>query len=292
MSKPNKIKLRCGGVPEHFNLPWRMAQENQSVEGIELEWKDYGGGTGQMCEALRSDELDLAILLTEGALKDISKGNPSKIVSHYVQSPLKWGIHSGSSSRFDKNSEIKNPLFAISRYNSGSHLMAYLYAQKLGIDLNANSFNVIQNLQGAAASLTANPDQLFLWEKFTTQPMVDAGVFKRLDVFPTPWSPFVVVVSNAWLEKHENLIQNVISRVLELAHIIKTNKNGAEIIANRYNLKLSESKEWISEVEWTNSPHLNTEVFENVKRALVGMKEMDGDYRISEALYNSHFEKV
>jgi len=292
MSDSKIIKLRCGGVPEHFNLPWRLAQENQVINDIELSWKDFGGGTGQMCEALRNDEIDLAILLTEGALKDISNGNPSKIVSHYVTSPLKWGVHTGSSSPINVGDEILNPVFAISRYTSGSHLMAYLYAQKLGVELTAESFSVIQNLQGAAVSLTANPDQLFLWEKFTTQPMVDSGVFKRLDIYPTPWPPFVVVVSNSWLRKHGDLIQKVISEVLGIANEFINQRNKAAIISERYNLELSESQEWLSEVEWARTTHLDYSVFKKVKNALLEMGEMDADYRVTEALFNSYFEKA
>ena len=35
-------------------------------------------------------ETDIAVILTEGIIKDIAAGNPSKIVQVYVQSPLIW----------------------------------------------------------------------------------------------------------------------------------------------------------------------------------------------------------
>ncbi len=37
-------------------------------KGIIYEWIDYPGGTGAMVEALRNGELDVAIMLTEGAV--------------------------------------------------------------------------------------------------------------------------------------------------------------------------------------------------------------------------------
>ena len=67
------MKIRCGGVPEHFNYPWHIAIEQGffAAEDIELEWTDYKGGTGAMCQDLRADVIDVATLLTEGAIADI-----------------------------------------------------------------------------------------------------------------------------------------------------------------------------------------------------------------------------
>jgi hypothetical protein len=45
-------------------------------------------GTGKMCQMLRSGETDIAVILTEGIVKDIVAGNPSRIVQVYVDSPL------------------------------------------------------------------------------------------------------------------------------------------------------------------------------------------------------------
>ena len=78
--------FKVGGVPEHFNLPWIKAIEQNRFEtnSITVSWEDYHGGTGAMTQALRSGELDIAILLTEGIIADIHRGNPSKIVQFYV----------------------------------------------------------------------------------------------------------------------------------------------------------------------------------------------------------------
>jgi len=82
----NLKTLKIGGVPEHFNLPWHQAIEQGLFrnEGLEINWQDYPGGTGAMAKDLRSGDLDVAVLLTEGIVADIVKGNPSKIISVYV----------------------------------------------------------------------------------------------------------------------------------------------------------------------------------------------------------------
>ena len=48
------VVLRVGGVPEHFNLPWRLAVESGEFEalGIRVEWTDVDRGTGALCKAM------------------------------------------------------------------------------------------------------------------------------------------------------------------------------------------------------------------------------------------------
>jgi ABC-type nitrate/sulfonate/bicarbonate transport system substrate-binding protein len=122
--------LNVGGVPEHFNLPWHLALEAGAFaeRGLDLRWQDYPGGTGALNRDLRSGTLDVAVLLTEGIVADICKGNPSVIIAPYVVSPLIWGIHVPARSGFQTVAELEGKRFAISRYGSGSHLMAFVHA--------------------------------------------------------------------------------------------------------------------------------------------------------------------
>src|SRR5690606_6810819 len=119
------VKIRIGGVPEHYNLPIHLAIESGafSKRGIDLQWTDFGGGTGQMTKALREKEVDVCILLTEGIVADIINGNPSKIISEYVLTPLTWGVHTGINNSLQNYHEIYTKQYAISRFGSGSHLM-------------------------------------------------------------------------------------------------------------------------------------------------------------------------
>ena len=58
--------LIIGGVPEHFNLPWYLTLRDKEyhAKDINLRWRDFPGGTGRMCKALRNGEIDLAVILT------------------------------------------------------------------------------------------------------------------------------------------------------------------------------------------------------------------------------------
>ena len=175
------VKIRIGGVPEHYNLPIHLAKEQNAFakRGIDLEWTDFGGGTGQMTKALREGEVDVCVLLTEGMIADIIKGNPTKIISEYVLTPLTWGVHTGVDNPLSDYRDIFTKKYAISRFGSGSHLMAIVDAESKGHQLSKDQFHVIKDIDGALPSLKSNETDVFYWEKYTTKPYVDSGELRR-----------------------------------------------------------------------------------------------------------------
>ena len=60
-----------------------------------------------MTSLMKSGELDVALLLFEGAVTNILRGNPNRIVKVYVQSPLIWGIHVAAQSQIQSVEEIQ-----------------------------------------------------------------------------------------------------------------------------------------------------------------------------------------
>mgnify|MGYP000105843106 CR=1 FL=1 len=150
------VNITIGGVPEHFNYPWYLTLKNKEYtkHNINLRWKDFPGGTGEMNAALRNAEIDIAIILTEGIIKDIGEGNPSKIVQTFVKSPLVWGIHVANNSSFQQISDLEHATIAISRFGSGSHLIAIVNAYNQGWDLNTLQFKVVGDLEGGIDALT------------------------------------------------------------------------------------------------------------------------------------------
>ncbi|MDO1500613.1 substrate-binding domain-containing protein [Winogradskyella maritima] len=248
------IKVNIGGVPEHFNLAWYLTLKNGEYksEGINLRWHDYHGGTGAMCKGLRSGDIDLAVILTEGIVKDIIDGNPSKIVQTFVQSPLVWGIHTAGHSEFKTVDELRGKRVAISRYGSGSHLMAYVNAKNEGWDLEKDlKFEVIKNLDGAVEGLTNNVADYFMWEKFTTKPLVDDGTFNRVGTCPTPWPCFVIAVRNEFLENNETDVKTILDIINGTTEEFKDIPSIDRTIANRYDQQLEDVQEWLSITEWS-----------------------------------------
>lgn len=258
------------GVPEHFNLPWHLAIEDGAFEerGINLTWTDIPEGTGRMCELLDKQETDLAIILTEGIVKSITEGNKVSIIQEYIASPLLWGIHTNVNSIFNSLKELKNTTAAISRFGSGSHLMAYVHAKQMGWNPENLKFNLVNNLDGAVESLTAGNADYFMWERFTTKPLVDGGIFKYLGDCPTPWPCFVLVGTDKFLLENKNLINHIQEVINTYTIEFKKIPSIDRTLANRYQQKLIDIQEWLQLTRWSQQQlpeHTLTKVQDTLK---------------------------
>lgn len=246
--------VNIGGVPEHFNLAWYLTlkEGEYKAQDINLRWHDYPGGTGAMCDALRSGEIDIAVILTEGIIKDIIAGNPSKIVQTFVQTPLVWGLHVGHNSSYNTVKDLKGTKAAISRYGSGSHLMAYINAENHKWNLEQDlDFKVIKDLDGAVKGLTEGTADYFLWEKFTTKPLVDNKVFRRIDNCPSPWPCFVIAVREDFIDKNKDELKTILDIINNTTKEFKDIPSIDKTIANRYEQQLTDVQDWLNITEWS-----------------------------------------
>ncbi len=246
------IGLKVGGVPEHFNLPWRMAIEEGRFkkEGIQLHWSDLGGGTGQMIRGLENGTIDVAVLLTEGITKAILQGLDAKIIRVYVTTPLHWGIHVPYNGKINTVDQLENQTFAISREGSGSHLMAYVKASQEGWDPQQLKFNIIGDVFGGLWALENGEADAFLWEKYTTHPYTEQKKCKYIGEVVTPWPCFVIAVRNEVFDKYESELDKMCLIVEEKAKELKSNENAIDIISWRYNLRHGQVENWLNETEW------------------------------------------
>ena len=246
------IGLKIGGVPEHFNLPWRMAIEEGRFReaGIQLHWSDMGGGTGQMIRGLETNSIDVAVLLTEGITKAILQGLDAKIIQVYVTTPLRWGIHVAYKSDIQTVDQLKHQTFAISREGSGSHLMSYVRASQENWDTSKLKFKVVGDVYGGLWSLENNESQAFLWEKYTTFPFTEQQKCRYIDEVITPWPCFVIAVRNEVYEKHKDELQKMCEIVGARAAELKKNENAVDLISWRYNLRHGQVENWLNETDW------------------------------------------
>jgi ABC-type nitrate/sulfonate/bicarbonate transport system substrate-binding protein len=267
------LDLQIGGVPEHFNLPWHLAIEDKlfEAEGLRLNWQNYGGGTGAMVRDLHENKLDIAILLTEGAVADIIKGGNHRILSLYVESPLVWGIHVHNEANYQHASQIEGATYAISRYGSGSHLMAVVDTQLRNWNTQNMKFEEVGNIEGAREALANNEADVFMWEKYMTMPLVEGGEWRRIGERPTPWPSFVICVREDVMNKHPDLAERLLKPVIKSAQQLKTQPNAAEIIARRYDLKPHNAAEWLSQVKWLEDRYVPTATLAEVVEALASV---------------------
>ena len=262
----SKQKLVVGGVPEHFNLPWHLCLESNQFSdvGLELEYVDIPGGTGAMTNGLEEKQLDIAVVLAEGGIASVLKGNPCSVVKTYIESPLIWGIHVAAESKIDSIDQIHGKRYAISRFGSGSHLMAIVDAAERGWETDNLKFEKIGNLDGARKALADGDADIFFWERFTTAPFVDSGEFRRVGERRTLWPAFVILVRDEVLEQRASDIKKVLEIVNDLADSLMSSPEACELISQRYKLKLDQVEQWFAQTQWNTNFDQPTEAIATV----------------------------
>lgn len=273
--------IKIGGVPEHFNLPIHLAIENGDFQsrGVNVEWTTFSGGTGQMTKALRENEVDLCILLTEGIIKDIINGNPSKIISEYIKTPLTWGIHTSAKNKLKHYKKIFNKKYAISRFGSGSHLMAIVDANSKGHTIKEDQFEVIGNLNGALDSLDNLATDVFYWEKYTTKPYVDSGQLRRVGEYNTPWPCFVIAATDDILKKQPENVIRVLRTIHDSCDNFMQSDKAIELVSKRYEQKLKDVERWFHSTEWAIHGWVSNKMLKSViyNLKIAGIVEEDAE---------------
>ena len=232
-----------------------------------------------MTKALRNDEIDVCILLTEGIIKDIIDGNASKIISVYVNTPLIWGVHTGYTNKMKSYDEIFDKKYAISRFGSGSHLMSIVDAKSKEKSIDTAQFEVIKNLDGALNSLEKLETDVFYWEKFTTKPYVDSGQLRRVGEFITPWPCFVLAATDKVLQQDAKAVIRMLRVIHEECDLFMQNPDSIQMVKERYHLSQKDTERWFHSTEWSIhgwvSNKMIKSVLYNLKAAGIIESEMD-----------------
>lgn len=262
--------IRIGGVPEHFNLPWTLAIEYGLFERkqIDLQWTYYSAGTGAMVADLKAGKLDMAVLLTEGAVSAIINGLQAKIVKQYISSPLIWGIHTGKDSTLGSIGDCDGKRYAISRFGSGSHLMAMVDAEIRGKKIESEKFVLVENMAGALPSLNGNRSDVFFWEKYTTKPLVDQAQLKRIGEFVTPWSCFQVVATDALLKEQSSKVLEVLQVINFASKQFMKADNSIDMLLEHFDMLPEDALSWFYSTEWNADFQISEKMLENVMFAL------------------------
>ena len=280
------LRLRIGGVAEHYNLPWHLLRESGTLEqyGIEMVWRDCHGGTGEMTHLLNEDELDVAVLLTEGIVADKLEGSETKILKVFVKSSLEWGVHIPvTEAAIPKHMQIS---FGVSRIGSGSHYMASLYADRSGIAKEHLKFVEVGSLEGAMKAFDEKQIDAFLWERFTTEPYCEPHHIQRIDSIHTPWPCFVVATRADVYANHQEKIEELLSAVLRQATSLKQDPKAVEVIAQRYTLPKSRVAQWFDHVNWGSGENLSPGELETVINSLQSLGGLNAEIEAFQSRYS------
>lgn len=261
------IPLRVGYVPEHFSTPLHFAQRHGFFEqqGLQVNLIPYPSGTGHMITSLESQELDIAIGLTEafvrGTLKDTSKPPSYEIESTYVSSPLNWAVSTGVH-RDDINdlSQLEGARIGVSRIGSGSYVMSFVLARDQGFQSEPpfSSWPVCDTFAGLRAAVNASQCDAFMWEYFTTRAYYERAngraepELKMIGNILTPWASWVVVratpLAPATMAKFQTALRGGIE------HFRGHADEAVEFISTALPYSRRDAREWLATVRFEIAP--------------------------------------
>lgn len=255
MRKHQSLKtLKIGGVNEHFNFPWRYGIEEGlfTQKGIDLQWQDIKGGTGEMIQLLHKGELDFCVLLTEGLLMDVLRNDRLRLIQFHVSSPLHWGIHVHRDSGLTSPALLEGTTFAVSRMGSGSHLMAEVMKQENHWK-DSPSYKIVHSLEGGLTSLRDRESEVFLWEIFTTAPFLEHYHLNCIGYVPTPWPSFALCVRKELAEEQPELIQEIAKTAITSNVVVRNLPDLTDRISHRYALLTSAVAQWLEGTQWNTT---------------------------------------
>lgn len=263
--------IRIGGVPEHFNAPWSIAVEESRFADASLHvtWTEHPGGTGEMLSALHNDQIDIAILLTEGAVADYARRGALAALGTWVETPLQWGIHTRPGSAVAKRADVVGQRIAISRRTSGSHLMALLLVDSVGANASDVSFVEVGTIEGARAAFARDEADVFMWERTMTKPLVDDGEFGIAGVFQAPWPAFTfacVAAKADWLAAELPKLLAVVTPICE--RFQSDQRRGVDELANRFDIPKADLASWLRATKWNASNTVDLDALRDAALAL------------------------
>jgi ABC-type nitrate/sulfonate/bicarbonate transport system substrate-binding protein len=191
-----------------------------------------------------------------------------------VESPLIWGIHVAENSKFNRISDLENKKVAISRYGSGSQLMAYINANNQNWDTKKLEFEIVNTIDGAVEALSNGTADYFMWEHFMTKPLVDRGIFRRVSDCPTPWPCFVIAVREEVLQNQSNIISKILKIINKKTRDFKEMPNIDKILASKYQQEIEDIQKWLRLTEWSQKP-LSEKMFDKIQNQLFDLKIID-----------------
>jgi hypothetical protein len=168
--------------------------------------------------------------------------------------------------------------------------MAYVNAEKQGWDPAKMKFEIVGDIKGAVKALKEDKVQYFMWEHFTTKPLVDNGTFRRIADCPTPWPCFVIAVRKEVLEKRLKEVEKMLKIINSKTFSFKEIPDIAPLLSRRYEQKPEDIQEWLQITSWSQK-HFKKEDLERVQEKLTQLNLISGKKEFSEIVTSLNINK-
>ena len=264
--------LRVGFVPEHFSTPLAFAVSHCAAR---FTLVPFPSGTGHMITSLQTQEIDVAIGLTEGWVAGIAKASTGhqdagfRLVGTFVESPLCWAISTGSQ-RGDIAQELdpgewpkglKGKKIGVSRVGSGSYVMGFVLAETLGWLSNSNPgdsgekttppFEVVplQTFEKLRQAVNDGTADFFMWEHFTSKRYYDNGEIRKIGEIYTPWPSWHIVARHE-IVGDKRLEEFFSSLDLGVKYFDEHKEDAIKYISTELEYSDKDAREWMKTVEF------------------------------------------
>jgi len=286
-------EIRVGGVPEHFNIPWEIAQSKGlfANNNLNIEFIKIPGGTGEMISSLKANNLDVVVAVTESLIAGIAKEKDSNIrlIGTYVESPLVWAINvsPNSADTIKTLADLHGKRIGISRYGSGSHTISYVMANFYHIDPKDFTFVIKRDFEGLRQGIRDNEIDAFMWETFMSKPYFDSGVLRKLGEIKAPWPAFSFAATKNYIENNRHLLEKLF-RVIEKATLIfiAEQKEYSKVLSERFGLTLEDAIQWFKTVTFSGNSSLSVETINNIVNILINCGTLSSNIEVK-SLYES-----
>ena len=264
---------------EHFSTPLHFARTHYKLSSTLIP---FPSGTGHMITALQSNEIDIAIGLTEGWVAGLGKAAAEqkdagyKMVGTYVETPLCWAISTGAK-REDVTDVgmLKGRKMGVSRIGryafeecpdhvysgpadlrfSGSYVMGFVLADTrnwLSPSERTTPFNIIPLQTFSALRIAVNDSSadFFMWEHFTTKRYYTNGSLKRIGEIYTPWPSWHIVAAPQVLQEQIQLEEFMEKLNLGIEYFNNNKEEAVKYISTELDYEKEDAEEWLGTVRF------------------------------------------
>ncbi|KKY35537.1 putative periplasmic binding ii [Diaporthe ampelina] len=260
--------LRVGYVPEHFSTPIHFASKHF---GLDAELVPFPSGTGHMITALRSNEIDVGIGLTEGWVaglgkEDVQGDGGYRLVGTYVETPLCWAISTGAARPEISNIDSLNGRkIGVSRLGSGSYVMGFVLADQqgwlsqkpAGSSSSSSSpysdFVVLNTFENLRKAVNSGEADFFMWEHFTSKRYYDSGDIRKVGEIYTPWSSWKIVASTKLVRdgQLDLRLHNLFDKLDKgIQHFNNNHDEAVTYISTELDYSEEDAREWLRTVRF------------------------------------------
>lgn len=300
----SKKAIRIGFVPEHYLIPLHLARPKFS-DPVDLV--PFPSGTGHMITSLRSDEIDLAIGLTEGWVAGLKSAQGQKeqgytMVGSWVMNPLRWAIVTGRNR--DEITTVddlrQHGRVGVSRMGSGSHVMSFVLASNKGwlkqngdgesVALTIKPLGPFKDLRDGVTGTEGYPPaaDFFMWEHFTTKPYfhTEKAPLKHIGEIYTPWPSWHIAASTKTFPEPatDHRLSKVFDTLDQGIDDFKRDPDSAikRLVQGEFHCQYSEEDavEWLKSVQFFEQTRgVDTAMVEGVVKVLqsAGLIEASGE---------------